>query len=687
MRERLSKATVVHTSHCIEVSVPTPPRKNNQVAPQIRKVKSMTFKGVPRMRLFRSKRSGKNSCPDESNGKPQDVVIVSKAQSSRTKPSLQISIPSLDANGQMPSMIPISSTQSSSDSPKSAIETAVMDPLENLKTSPPANIERKQSNSMDDPPRGTYFMQADFSRNNWLETMASQSTDSVSLGFLSIMAATVVIHPILFITGAATAVWAVGTVHAVERGYEFFSDGQFKNMFWADAEVEQFEDRENAPNCSGKNDSDNRKSPSIVSPDGNSPSDSFIPRAPLTDETTSIAMRPPISPLTTPRTPASFRRHVTPTDVAITDNFPPLKTDVVNAEFPGLNALEFFHVFFSDDAPYSFKEFQQTRGDVDITFGKWIKYEGETASFHPDAKARLKPESLPTCSKKERVLNFKTLTKSYFGPAYATAKKTQRVHKFSTRLVIVESMTELFDIPYCDRFFLVEKWIIESCKHDKKTNPSMLYTTKLSVSVEIFMLRSCSWESQIRSKTLSTMSDWVTSWSAKATQALDLTLKRKLERMREFNDAHQHDAKSLYSYRSKESRMSKHVKAIAISPKKQGNRLPTVPGKSRQLLMDIHQNRLKELDKKAASGDLEWCSIEIKHSAHPGKGKPLTEVLEDTPGMLASDLEKHLSSMDLNDDDEQSDDCPKEISITTKMNKNKKIGTKKRLFPRKKSMK
>ena len=57
------------------------------------------------------------------------------------------------------------------------------------------------------------------------------------------MAATVVIHPILFVTGAATAVWAVGVVHAVEKGYEFFGDGQFKNMFWADSEVEQFEDQ------------------------------------------------------------------------------------------------------------------------------------------------------------------------------------------------------------------------------------------------------------------------------------------------------------------------------------------------------------------------------------------------------------------------------------------------------------
>eukprot|EP00553_Chaetoceros_curvisetus_P000962 CAMPEP_0204630236 /NCGR_PEP_ID=MMETSP0717-20131115/19937_1 /ASSEMBLY_ACC=CAM_ASM_000666 /TAXON_ID=230516 /ORGANISM="Chaetoceros curvisetus" /LENGTH=36 /DNA_ID= /DNA_START= /DNA_END= /DNA_ORIENTATION= len=36
------------------------------------------------------------------------------------------------------------------------------------------------------------------------------------------MAATVVIHPIIFVTGAATAVWAVGVVHALDKGYDFF---------------------------------------------------------------------------------------------------------------------------------------------------------------------------------------------------------------------------------------------------------------------------------------------------------------------------------------------------------------------------------------------------------------------------------------------------------------------------------
>jgi hypothetical protein len=400
------------------------------------------------------------------------------------------------------------------------------------------------------------------------------------------------------------------------------------------------------------------------------------PSQQVASETKSFSpqMRPPLTPMISPS--KSSRKHVTAMDAAIQQNFPQLETEVVTATFPGLNALEFFHVFLSNDAPYSFKEFQQTRGDVDIEFGDWAKYSTDTVSFHPNANQTF---NLPTCSQKERVMHFKTLTKSYFGPAYASAKKTQRAHKFSTRLVIVESKTELFDIPYSDRFFVVEKWIIESVKHDKKTTSSMLYTTKLTVSVEVFMLKSCSWERQIRQKTLSTMTDFVTSWSEKATQALDLTLKRKLEGMRVLNDAH--DTKSLYSYQSKESRITKSVQGITSRAKVQANRLPALPETSRQSLMDIHRERLKKLEEKAASGDLEWCSIELKHCANAGESNAYAKVLDET-GVLATDFENELNLLESDGGDRS--DWPKEISITTKSSKSKSRGIKNRLFKRKK---
>lgn len=59
-------------------------------------------------------------------------------------------------------------------------------------------------------------------------------------------------------------------------------------------------------------------------------------------------------------------------DTLIKIHFPALETQLVKqVPFPGLNAEEFFDVFFSDEAPYSFKEFQKKRGDVDVEFGKW----------------------------------------------------------------------------------------------------------------------------------------------------------------------------------------------------------------------------------------------------------------------------------------------------------------------------
>jgi hypothetical protein len=50
-----------------------------------------------------------------------------------------------------------------------------------------------------------------------------------------------------------------------------------------------------------------------------------------------------------------------------------LEICVVRAvELAGLNAAaQFFDVFFADDAPYSMRDFQKKRGDVDVVYGRW----------------------------------------------------------------------------------------------------------------------------------------------------------------------------------------------------------------------------------------------------------------------------------------------------------------------------
>ena len=640
--------TLLHASDSIELSVSTPPHDSNLV----HNSKIFGSGSLTKMRLFRLKRpthglhQSRRNARTESQSGDQNVVITPKVR----RTSLSVDIPT-EKITLCEDTVPQFGRSSSS------VSDDTVTPIHTNATSKRAEIAIVAK--IEEPPKETYFLMTDFAKNNWMETVTSHSTESLSLGFISIMAATVVIHPILFVAGAATAVWAVGVVHAVEKGYDFFSDGQFKNMFWADSEVEQFQ----------LEDGEGKEDRVEANPDNRNLAHSIPTSPPLKGFATLDILSPiqfqPSSPLMSPLAPSS-KRHVTSFDTVISSHFPQLETAVVSAEFPGLNALEFFHVFFSDDAPYSYKDFQETMGDVDIEFGKWMKSDAKPCSFHPNVKATQYKTDFPTCSQKERVLEFKTLTKSYFGPAYATAKKTQRVAKFSTRLVIMESMTELFDIPYSDRFFVLERWVIESVKHDGHSNPSMLYTTKLSVSVQVFMLKPCSWEKQIRSKTLSTMESLVASWSENATKALDLTLKRKLERMRV--QYHIPDSKSFYSYQSKDSRMFNAKNSVSPVATTKGKCQPMSPGQTEQALLKIHGKQLKILEQKIASGDLEWCSIETKHCMSAGEGRAFAKVLNQS-GSKSIDL-----GLDAKD---QGSDRPKEIFIKRKGAKpKKKVGIK-----------
>jgi hypothetical protein len=631
-------------------------------------------------RGFRRRNSGHKTGSSYEIAESETVEIYPKVRtpssslsSSCKSASLKIKIPDSVHNNDLipPLVLPVGSSSSSSE------HTLFMEantPLHSNKTinfhslslGTDSQADTNSISKMEEPPQETYFSMTDFAKHNWVETIMSKSstTESLSsLGFLSIMAATVVIHPMLFVTGAATAVWAVGVVHAVEKGYEFFTDGQFQNIFWADA-VEE------APAAVEIHGGDDHDFDSVDFGNGQSyicpqhlqqPPQQQIPcPSPTMTRSMDDSLLPP-SPYSTlppspppPTTPhnSSQHRHPTSQDPSILAHFPPLENQLVTAEFPGLNALEFFHVFFSDHAPYSWKEFQQSMGDVDIEFGTWNKVDHPhpSTTFHPHVQLESLPHNpLPSCSQKDRVLSFKTLTKSYFGPAYASARKTQRVTKFSTRLVILENKTELFDIPFSDRFFVLERWIIESTKHDSNFHPSsnnatMKYTTRISVSVQVFMLKPCNWEKQIRSKTLSTMTDLVTTWSEKATQALDLTLRRKLERMRVRYDTN--GGKSLYSFQS-QTQDAKFIKSPSsgsvstrtpsslsslsnniIGNSRGGNIKKQCLETSEEKLMRIHERQLKLLEEKIASGDLEWCSIEMKHCLSAGEGRAFAKVLD-----------------------------------------------------------
>ena len=119
-------------------------------------------------------------------------------------------------------------------------------------------------------------------------------------------------------------------------------------------------------------------------------------------------------------------------------------------------------------------------------------------------------------------------------------------------------MTQLVDIPFADRFRVIERWVVEAVKNNdaaavkqsaaaavgddsgNKQSPNSqspnsqsqrqdgiiddaLYTCKLSVQAEVELLKRCSWETQIRKKASKTLAEVVTEWCKSATMALRAT--------------------------------------------------------------------------------------------------------------------------------------------------------------------
>lgn len=104
------------------------------------------------------------------------------------------------------------------------------------------------------------------------------------------------------------------------------------------------------------------------------------------------------------------------------------------------------------------------------------------------------------------------------------------------------------------------------------------------MSVEVFMLKSCNFETQIRKKTLSTVTDLLKSWTKKATQALDLAMQKKLERDR---IGRHDDGMSMKSYRSD---------PVVV-------RNPPQPEQA----LKMHKEKLKVIEQQIFTGDLDAC--------------------------------------------------------------------------------
>jgi VAD1 Analog of StAR-related lipid transfer domain len=178
-----------------------------------------------------------------------------------------------------------------------------------------------------------------------------------------------------------------------------------------------------------------------------------------------------------------------------TEDLPsPLAHLVVKETFNDLHAKDFFQIFFGDDAPFSFRDFQEKSGDLDIVYSRW----GEN---------------------NKRVLKFKSPTKTpFFGPSHARATKTQNLRVHNKACVVIEATTTLEDIPFSDHFVVCEQWVIKSTQEKE---------CMVTVTAQPRFLKSCPFASQIESKSTATLRQVLTAWCDMAQKALVLSEKKR----------------------------------------------------------------------------------------------------------------------------------------------------------------
>ncbi|CAJ1945619.1 unnamed protein product [Cylindrotheca closterium] len=207
--------------------------------------------------------------------------------------------------------------------------------------------------------------------------------------------------------------------------------------------------------------------------------------------------------------------------------YPPLaECAMENVTLVGLSALDFFNVFFADDAPFTFEELQRKRQDKHIVYGQWEQLENvKQASLHPESCRDL------SLLMKERLLRFKTKTNSFFGPPYADATKSQRALVASKKLLVLEATTTLKEVPFCERFYVMERWVVTAEKKDD------VYHASLSISFEVIFVESCPFESQIVSSSKKTFLEIANTWLSLAQQALKQTEQARSERLEQSKNA------------------------------------------------------------------------------------------------------------------------------------------------------
>jgi hypothetical protein len=353
-----------------------------------------------------------------------------------------------------------------------------------------------------------YFDSADFITTNWKSTMGIIPP----VGFAVVASGLALFHPLLFVAGALTAFGTVGAIHAVRQTYALCFDGALCNVVVEDEEKKT------------KKDDDDMDPLSEVTFTSTEEDNGQVMQQFVNEDLTDNACAPAVQEKFSVYRSDPSKLETKEALEWVKHHYPPLEFTVLdNIKFIGLNAHEFFNVFFANDAPYTFEEFQKKRQDKDIEYGLWEDlHRVQQPSLHHKA---LSCTDL-SLSFHERVLNFKAKTNNYFGPPYATTCKVQRGLVASKHLLVLESKTRITDVPFSDRFHLMERWVVTADKQQDR------YVASLSIYTQVFFTNSCPFQSKIKSASKDTFFEIAKTWCIMAQEALKLTEQHRLKRLR-----------------------------------------------------------------------------------------------------------------------------------------------------------
>ena len=410
----------------------------------------------------------------------------------------------------------------------------------------------KTDDDDDDDASVDYYDSTDFMQTNWNSVMEHIPP----VGFAVVASGVFFFHPIIFMAGALTA---ISTVHAGRTLHDCMDTSILKGAWFGTAdEEEENADQVNKTEPSNKEEMEHLKSDSAVASASRSEDSEEEKKSEVTsrisevtysateDESSNVNLHSvrrngrssnnvknsagqdnlqhvATLPVNDQEQTTLFKTNPSTLDTFkslqwVEQHYPPLQNAVIlNQTFEGLNAIDVFNVFFSNDAPYNFKEFQKQRQDKDIEYGKWEPLEHVTqVSLHHKAE---------NCNEldlgqliQERVLKFDAKTNAFLGPPYAPTTKVQRALVSSKHLLVLEAKTHVTDIPFSDRFHVMERWVItaDKVKADK-------YVSSLSIYSEVFFTKSCPFEHKITTTSKQTFSEIATQWCKMAQEALKLS--------------------------------------------------------------------------------------------------------------------------------------------------------------------